>query len=95
MTPIEWEGHAVRLSGSAGRLADLIGGQALSLARFPRDRLSVEMVAYDLLTQTVFVTVMGLVDQQPAAADTLIDQLAAELHVMVEEWRERRDAEEG
>jgi hypothetical protein len=43
----------------------------------------------------VFVTVMGLVDQQPAAADTLIDQLAAELHVMVEEWRERRDAEEG
>jgi len=94
MTPAEEGAHARRLNASASRLADLIAGQALSLARFPRERLSVERVTYDLLAMTVFVVVMGMVDQQAGTADTLVDQLAAELHVMIEDWRAAIDAEE-
>lgn len=88
-------GHSVRLTTSSARLADVIAAQALSLARFPKDRLSIEMVTYDLLAMTTFTVVLGLVDRQPDTADTLIKQLATELHTLVDEWRDAQRSEEG
>ena len=77
--------HSLRINVSSERLASAITEQARSLARFPVERMEEAMVTYDLLSLTVFHALMELVGHQPETANRLIDQLATELHLLVEE----------
>lgn len=86
--------HMLRLNASADKLAFAISEQARSLAMFPLQRLDLNMVEYDLLARTMCNAVMSLVIFTPDNADRMVDHLAGEVHVLIDEWRKRHDAEE-
>ena len=85
LSVIDDPAHDSRLGASADRLADLIMSQAQSLARFPKERMNEDMVCYDLLLLTAFTVLARLCRFEGPTCQTMINQVADELRVMLEE----------
>jgi hypothetical protein len=81
--------HFGRLHMSGVTLATAIELQGRSLAGFGSKRLDEKEVTHDLLAVIMYNVLVQQADHQPTTADTLLDQLTAEVHSEIEAWRQR------